>query len=519
MHALPGQDDMLVAEPSEHLGRKQAILASVQDGTTRILSTPGSWRMFFSPDGRYLALDRPLAGWTDQRDVFVLSVDGEEEVNVTEYPSNDRVMGWSPDSSSVLFASDRSDATGLYAVPIVDGRRQGSPTLLRSALGAAAPMGVSRSGALYYHVRSGGAAWFLQSIECSGARCAGSPVTLGPVNSMGFAWSPDGGHLAYLSPGTFRAAEPTLRIRSVGGTSIREVSATELPLGGSVTMSWAPDGRTIAVGTMMGGRLSLLNVEGQRAEVTWSGRVGVTANLAWSPDQQKLYYRLDRTGPDGNSVLMERDVRSQTERELLRRQGGAAIGGWALRRDGQSIFAMVNDTAAQTSELLAIPIAGGEPQTIARRPAMGGVNVSPDGRYIATISRIASEKTTAILLIPVAGGEIRELFRVAQPAAVRDLMWTPDSQSLYFRKGPSTVGARGRGANATADTRAELWRVPIDGSEARAVEAAIDMDMRLPVALSPDGRRLAFIRSDGGGPVKSEVWKLENFLPAAAGRR
>jgi len=84
------------------------------------------------------------------------------------------------------------------------------------------------------------------------------------------------------------------------------------------------------------------------------------------------------------------------------------------------------------------------------------------------------------------------------------VMWRPDSRSILFRRRAST------------ESRAELWRVPIDGGEARKVEGAVELEMGLAVALSPDGRQLAFIRGDGGGAVKSEVWKLENFLPSIA---
>jgi hypothetical protein len=52
-----------------------------------------SSKLFFSPDGKYLAYDMPAAETSDQRDVFVLAVDGSREVSAVVHPSDDVVMG------------------------------------------------------------------------------------------------------------------------------------------------------------------------------------------------------------------------------------------------------------------------------------------------------------------------------------------------------------------------------------------------------------------------------------------
>jgi len=132
------------------------------------------------------------------------------------------------------------------------------------------------------------------------------------------------------------------------------------------------------------------------------------------------------------------------------------------------------------------------------------VNISPDGRFVATASRVAGTKDTAVVVVPTDGSQSRELVRVTEPSQVGNVIWARDGGSLYFRR-----------RTDSAAPPAELWQVALNGSEARRVEGAPDLEMGLPVALSPDGRRFAFIRGDGGRqPVKSEVWKLENFLPS-----
>ena len=50
-----------------------------------------------SQDGRYLAYDRPQTSGAADRDIFVLALDGGNEVAVAKDPANDFRVGWSPD--------------------------------------------------------------------------------------------------------------------------------------------------------------------------------------------------------------------------------------------------------------------------------------------------------------------------------------------------------------------------------------------------------------------------------------
>ncbi len=47
-------------------------------------------------------------------DIFLVSLDGSEPVNLTNHPANDAFPAWSPDGSLVAFVSDRSGADALY---------------------------------------------------------------------------------------------------------------------------------------------------------------------------------------------------------------------------------------------------------------------------------------------------------------------------------------------------------------------------------------------------------------------
>ena len=73
--------------------------------------------MFFSPDGQFVAYDLPSADAGNQRDVYVMAVDGSREIPAVIDPNQDIVMGWSPDGKFLLFASDRSGSMSLWALP------------------------------------------------------------------------------------------------------------------------------------------------------------------------------------------------------------------------------------------------------------------------------------------------------------------------------------------------------------------------------------------------------------------
>ena len=85
----------------------------------------------------------------------------------------------------------------------------------------------------------------------------------------------------------------------------------------------------------------------------------------------------------------------------------------------------------------------------------------------------------------------------------RVIDWTPDGRYVIF----------GKGYNSIQKPMVELWRISADGGEPQRLGIAMDQIAGLRV--HPDGRRIAFT----AGQTKSEVWVMENFLPAAQTRK
>ena len=123
-------------------GTSQVGIASVADGSFTVLKSTdwrGADRIAFSNDSKYIAYDLPASDATDQRDVFVLALDGSRETPCVVYNADDLVVGWSPDGKHLLFSSDygiecalvrehrRRQATRRCRTPEVRHRRDSYP--------------------------------------------------------------------------------------------------------------------------------------------------------------------------------------------------------------------------------------------------------------------------------------------------------------------------------------------------------------------------------------------------------
>ncbi len=151
--------------------------------------------------------------------------------------------------------------------------------------------------------------------------------------------------------------------------------------------------------------------------------------------------------------------------------------------------------------LLERDLASGSERELLRRSGMRDPSVSPDGRYIAL--RATAGASTAVLLVPTAGGEPRELIRVNEPQGFSPfLAWAPDGRGVSVA------------AKLDESGKKFLWLVPVGGDLPRKLDIDTrDLADESRIAVNPDGRQIAYI----AGESKREVWALENFLPAAKG--
>jgi Tol biopolymer transport system component len=408
--------------------------------------------LFFSPDSRYLAYDLPAAETEFQRDVFVMPLDGTGEIPVVVSPSQDYVVGWSPDGSRLIFSSDRTGSKGLWSQAVANGKPQGAPEFLRPHTGGS-PLRLTSSGTLLTEVKNGlSSSLRVADFDFRTGQFLSQPVD--PVQEFvgtnsNPVWSPDGKSLAYLSKRPFRNV---IAIRSMETGKVRELEIRMRWVG--YDLSWSPDGRAFAVrGNDLTERSGIHRIDAQTSEVSplaLDPEGHQFAGLVWSPDGSKVYYR-DWVGGLGRAAFTERDLSTGRERELIQRAN------------------------------------------------LGAVNLSPDGKYIATASQDAATKTVSWLLIPTSGDPVKELMRVNQPDSVGFWTWAPDSLSVFVRK-------------AQAGNPPEVWQTPVDGSAPQKMDVKLDPSFG-PLRVNPDQRQVAFQVQET--PKPGEVWITENFLPVS----
>jgi Tol biopolymer transport system component len=467
----------------------QIGLVGVQDGSLRVLKSVdwrGATRLMFSPDAKYLAYDLPVTDTENQRDVFILAVDGSRDVAGVVHPSNDLVMGWSPDGSRLLFASDRSGAMGLWQLPVRDGRPDGTADLIKPNV-EGAPLGVTSRGALYslvHHPRFNSALSSdiqVATFDFETGRFLSRPVS--PVQSFvgtnsNPSWSPDGKSLAYLS----RREEATSPGTSV--IAIRSVDTGQTPeLRPALNMyppivRWSADGRSLLTqGKDAKGRQGLFRIDAQ------SGAVAV---IAFSPDEGEI--RRPAESPDGANLHYIHGP--QRGREF-------AVIGRHLVTGGESELGR-SEQSDKSFDVI-------------RGPNIFAPDLSPDGQWVVVRREDpaklgaseavdkAAAKSSALLLVSTRGGQPREIIRVDLPRMVSVHSWTPDSRAIL-----ATI--------LSPDAAEELWRVPLDGGERRKLET--NVHGMTPFSLHPDGRQIAYALTERA--KDDEVWVLENFLPAPA---
>jgi Tol biopolymer transport system component len=445
-------------------GTSQMALVSVRDGSVRVLKTfdghaPGRPR--FSPDGRYIAYAFPQRPESVEQDIFVLALDGERETPLIQHPANDGFLDWTPDGKGILFRSDRTGTMGLWWTQVAEGKSQGTPVLVKPGVGPNfSPMGFTRNGSYYYGVKTRMNDVYIAELDLATGKLISAPgmATQRFVGSNYRPdWSPDGRELIFLSQRGDGAWGPgALCVRSTASGEVRELASK---LNRVAWVRWSPDGRSLlASGQHPTGEFGRFRIDVQTGDFERIVKTTFGWSQAWSRDGKAIFLHGTNSATNRSTIVV-RDLETGQEKELH-----------SIAK-GSSNYA-------------------------------GSLVLSRDGRQLAF--EVSESGSTMIKVMPAAGGEARELLR-GDGSLMRNadgtIVWAPDGRSVLFARQTS------RGSSKT-----ELWSISVQGGEPRKLELTAE-NMR-DLSVHPDGRHIAFTAGQG----RSEVWVMENFLPANPSR-
>lgn len=443
-------------------GPSEIALVSAADGTVRVLREASEQdpELDMSPDGRFVACSMAAGPTSPERDIGIIkTADGDLNPLVT-HAADDYALGWAPDGRTLLFASNRTGAYGIWGVRVSGGRAQDPPFAIKPVFNYAEPVRLAPDGSFYYILNETTIDIFTAGVDPATGKILGRPKAVPTRYSganLGAEWSPDGTRLAYLtSPGGLPGPSwpAVISILDTRTGEERQVKAKiEAIVPSHLFVDWAPDGRSFLVIGKTGEQMAIYRIDaltGASEPLVTIPKFEYSMHAAWSADGRSIFY------PRGNPTRI-------------------------LRRD--------LDTGRDV-ELVSIP----------GPPGMPAVSVSPDGKWLAFTTKPEGENKVGIKIVPPAGGEVRELLQTADGGLITDLNWTPDGRYLWFRKATPSD-------DPEAGSKFESWRVSPDGGDPQRLELDVSGG---GVRLHPDGRQIVYYSGRG----RRDLWVMKNFLPA-----
>lgn len=440
----------------EKSGTARIALVSTSDSTIRNLkSLPNGdvRKMSLSPDNRYLVYDYPQEKDSGNHDIFLISLDQSIESRLIANPANDYVIGWSPDGTRIVFASDRSGTHDAWILETVAGKPKGAPLLARKDIGQIFPLKLDKDGSLYYAHLLTSRDVFLAVLDEKKSRAISQPVKI-PVGVTGSNGAPD-----FTRDG-----------RSLLFQTIRNPLSTR----------WMYNGASV---------MKTLSLDTNEEQEFPHQPLSLSGKARWSPDGQRIlfYGNEENQGfgiynfdfPTGKSTL----VIPNPENNFVRQHC------WGSKPN--SFFYMLN----KGGTIWLRDSATGRDQEVFS--GADDFDLSPDGQQLAIMIIDPQKGTTTLKVIPTTGGKAREILKLSIPDWISSMTWTPDGYVLF---------AKGR--RDLIDQPQEIWS--IHPEDAIAKNLGITTEPVFDLRVHPDGRRIAIATLIDS----SEVWVMENFLPS-----
>ena len=237
-----------------------------------------------SPDGAHLAFSATPDG-ADDREIYVLTIAGDELLQLTDAPGDDTMPRWSSDGSQIAFISNRDLNSEIYVMN-ADGTDQ---TNLTDDEGGDYGHAWSPDGSqiAFGSNRTGDNEVFLINADGSDLR----NLSDNPEADWGPAWSPDGSQIVF---GSNRDGNDDIFIMDADGANQRNLTDNPAADNGAL---WSPDGTWIAFVSDRDGSADVFVMVPDGADAI---PVGATIELegspTWSPDSNAIAYTVTIEG-------------------------------------------------------------------------------------------------------------------------------------------------------------------------------------------------------------------------------